>query len=420
MHAHRGARPLARPAVHPRHGAEPGHVLPEPRDRQSVLRAHAGDRAGGDGRARRAGRPQLPARLLPWASRGRAGHGRRRIGRRDGPQDRRAAGRRGRARRRRRDPARAAVLRRPPCSRRSRPRCAGSRSSIARRSPDRRPSRSSSTSSRRSARRTRTASGSCRSSSAGATGSSSKEFTPAMVAGVLGELGGDRPRRRFTVGIDDDVGRTSIAVGAPLRHRAAGHGPRGLLRPRLGRHGRREQEHDQDPRRRRPLRAGVLRLRLEEVRLADHVAPALRRRADRGAVPRAAGRASSAATSSASSERSTCWAGPRTGRRCCSTARIRRTRSGTRCPSRCRSRSSPRGSRLYAIDASRVAGRPACPGARTPCCRPASSRSRACCRATTRSRGSRRRSRHVRAARSRRRGAEQRGRRQRARGAPSR
>ena len=47
-------------------------------------------------------------------------------------------------------------------------------------------------------------------------GLSSKEFTPAMVAGVLGELGGDRPRRRFTVGIDDDVGRTSIAIGPPL------------------------------------------------------------------------------------------------------------------------------------------------------------------------------------------------------------
>ena len=47
-------------------------------------------------------------------------------------------------------------------------------------------------------------------------GLSSKEFTPAMVAGVLGELGGDRPRRRFTVGIVDDVGRTSIAVDPPL------------------------------------------------------------------------------------------------------------------------------------------------------------------------------------------------------------
>jgi pyruvate-ferredoxin/flavodoxin oxidoreductase len=42
-------------------------------------------------------------------------------------------------------------------------------------------------------------------------GLSSKEFTPAMVAGVFAELAGERPRARFTVGIDDDVSGTSIA-----------------------------------------------------------------------------------------------------------------------------------------------------------------------------------------------------------------
>ncbi|MGV9743461.1 pyruvate:ferredoxin (flavodoxin) oxidoreductase [Rhodococcus zopfii] len=42
-------------------------------------------------------------------------------------------------------------------------------------------------------------------------GLSSKEFTPAMVAGVLDELARERPRRRFTVGIDDDVSHTSVA-----------------------------------------------------------------------------------------------------------------------------------------------------------------------------------------------------------------
>ena len=47
-------------------------------------------------------------------------------------------------------------------------------------------------------------------------GLSSKEFTPAMVAGVLHELTQDRPRRRVTVGITDDVGGTSISIGAPL------------------------------------------------------------------------------------------------------------------------------------------------------------------------------------------------------------
>ncbi|MGB0964255.1 MAG: pyruvate:ferredoxin (flavodoxin) oxidoreductase, partial [Mycobacterium sp.] len=41
-------------------------------------------------------------------------------------------------------------------------------------------------------------------------GLSSKEFTPAMVAGVFAELARDRPRQRFTVGIDDDVSQTSV------------------------------------------------------------------------------------------------------------------------------------------------------------------------------------------------------------------
>ncbi|WP_373138895.1 pyruvate:ferredoxin (flavodoxin) oxidoreductase [Mycobacterium marinum] len=42
-------------------------------------------------------------------------------------------------------------------------------------------------------------------------GLSSKEFTPGMVAGAFAELAGQRPRTRFTVGIDDDVSGTSIS-----------------------------------------------------------------------------------------------------------------------------------------------------------------------------------------------------------------
>jgi pyruvate-ferredoxin/flavodoxin oxidoreductase len=41
-------------------------------------------------------------------------------------------------------------------------------------------------------------------------GLSSKEFTPAMIAGVFAELAREQPRPRFTVGIDDDVSGTSI------------------------------------------------------------------------------------------------------------------------------------------------------------------------------------------------------------------
>jgi len=47
-------------------------------------------------------------------------------------------------------------------------------------------------------------------------GLSSKEFTPGMVAGVFDELAAERPRRRFTIGITDDVSGTSLDYGAAL------------------------------------------------------------------------------------------------------------------------------------------------------------------------------------------------------------
>ena len=53
-------------------------------------------------------------------------------------------------------------------------------------------------------------------------------------------------------------------------HRAGRHGARGVLRTGFRRDRRGRQEHDQDPRVGcRPVRAGLLRLRLEEVRVAD-------------------------------------------------------------------------------------------------------------------------------------------------------
>jgi pyruvate-ferredoxin/flavodoxin oxidoreductase len=45
-------------------------------------------------------------------------------------------------------------------------------------------------------------------------GLSSKEFTPAMVAGVFGEAAKDQPKRHFTVGIYDDVSGTSVDFDA--------------------------------------------------------------------------------------------------------------------------------------------------------------------------------------------------------------
>ena len=47
-------------------------------------------------------------------------------------------------------------------------------------------------------------------------GLSSKEFTPGMVTGIFEELASDRPRRRFTIGINDDVFGTSLSYDADL------------------------------------------------------------------------------------------------------------------------------------------------------------------------------------------------------------
>jgi pyruvate-ferredoxin/flavodoxin oxidoreductase len=52
--------------------------------------------------------------------------------------------------------------------------------------------------------------------SGGRYGLSSKEFTPGMVAGVFDELARGRPRRRFTVGITDDVSGTSLTYDSSL------------------------------------------------------------------------------------------------------------------------------------------------------------------------------------------------------------
>ena len=85
------------------------------------------------------------------------------------------------------------------------------------------------------------------------------------------------PSNHFTIGIHDDVTHTSLEWdpdfstdrNRPLRRR--------FLRPGRRRHGRRQQEHDQDHRRRhRLLRPGLFRLRLEEIRLGDRLASALR------------------------------------------------------------------------------------------------------------------------------------------------
>ncbi len=103
------------------------------------------------------------------------------------------------------------------CSTRCPPPPAGSRSWTGPRSPAPMASRSSWTWSPRWPRRTPAAS--ARSSpcvTGGRYGLSSKELTPAMVAGVFAELAREQPRRRFTIGITDDVSGTSLPYDPAL------------------------------------------------------------------------------------------------------------------------------------------------------------------------------------------------------------
>ena len=187
-------------------------------------------------------------------------------------------------------------------------------------------------------------------------GLSSKEVTPAMIAGVFAELARERPRRRFTVGITDDVSGLSLPYDRVAGHRAGRHGARGVLRPRLGRDGRREQEHDQDPRcRGEAERAGLLRLRLEEVRLADGLAPALRAAADPRALPGGAGQLRRLSSLRAAGPGGRARPGGPRRDAAAGLRRCRRMRSGTRCPGRSRRRSSPRTSLVYAINAAPIA-----------------------------------------------------------------
>src|SRR4051812_17372692 len=119
-------------------------------------------------------------------------------------------------------------------------------------------------------------------------GLSSKEFTPAMVKAVFDNLAATPPRNHFTVGINDDVSheprvRSHVRVRGRRRRRLR------VLRAWRRWNGWGEQELDQDHRRRNSrIRAGLLRLRFEEVGIEDDVASAFRAEADSIDLPRAA------------------------------------------------------------------------------------------------------------------------------------
>ena len=102
-----------------------------------------------------------------------------------------------------------------------------------------------------------------------------------MVKGVFDELSKPSPKNHFTIGINDDVSHSSLdydpefSTEDPKTVRAlfyglGSDGTVGANKNSIKIIGTRDAE----------LRAGLLRLRLEEVRLDDHLAPALRAQPD--------------------------------------------------------------------------------------------------------------------------------------------
>ncbi len=132
-------------------------------------------------------------------------------------------------------------------------------------------------------------------------GLSSKEFTPAMIAGVFEELARPQPRNHFTVGIVDDVTHTSLPWDPELDIEPDDVVARRLLRPGLRRHRRRQQELHRRSSARRPTsapRPTSSTTRRSPARSRSRTCASRRGRSARHTS--SAGRASSRATSSSS------------------------------------------------------------------------------------------------------------------------
>src|SRR5581483_4532168 len=264
--------PLARAPGAARLRAEPGRLLPGAGGGEPLLPSSADDRRAGAGAARGPDRAALLAVRLRGRTRRRA---RRRVDGLGCRGDRGGGRGPARARReggRRHCPPVPSVLRRRPRRRASaerardrRPRpLQGPRRARRAALPGRR--RGARGAARRAAARDRRP---LRSRLEGVhAGDGGRRVRGAAVRAAAPPLHRRHPRRRL---------RLEPRRRRRLPHRAGRRRPRRLLRPRLGRHGRGEQELRQDHRRGDgPARPGLLRLRLEEGRLDDGLASALR------------------------------------------------------------------------------------------------------------------------------------------------
>ena len=221
-------------------------------------------------------------------------------------------------------------------------------------------------------------------------GLASKEFTPGMVKAVFDELAQEPTPKRAVHRRHPRRPHPSVAaVGRGLPHRrcAAAAACR-VLGSRRRRHGVGQQELDQDSRRdHRAAGAGLFRLRFEEVRRGDGVAPALRPGDDPLDLSGGGGHGRLRRLPSAGVRRTLRPAGTRRAGRGFSAQHPGAAGSGlghaAAEDARADSRQAP-----AAVGDRRLRGRrakPAWGGASTPSCRPASSPSPASCRRTRRS-----------------------------------
>ena len=186
-------------------------------------------------------------------------------------------------------------------------------------------------------------------------GLSSKEFTPGMVAAVFEELGRDRPKRRFTIGINDDVSGTSLPYDAsldiepPETVRAVffglgSDGTVGANKNTIKILGSEEGLHAQgyfvyDSKKSGSQTVSHLRFGPQPISAPYLVAEASFVGCHQFGLL----------------ERRRCSTARRRERRCCSTAATRRTGSGTRCRARLQEQILAKRIELYVIDAGRIA-----------------------------------------------------------------
>ena len=174
--------------------------------------------------------------------------------------------------------------------------------------------------------------------SGGRYGLSSKELTPGMVAGIFAELARERPRRRFTIGIIDDVSGLSLPYDPSMDIEPPGtiravflglgsDGTVGANKNTIKILGAEENLHAQgyfvydfvyDSKKSGSQTVSHLRFGPQPIRAPYLVSQASFVGCHHFGLL----------------DRAECSAGRHRARRCCSTARSRPTRSGMRCPGR--------------------------------------------------------------------------------------